>query len=240
MKHRYGYILFELVIALSLLAGLMLMSQQWFARQQAVAERNNWELEVQSLLAAIERFWLSERRIPDPLSELVAKGYIADIWRPWGAPWQLESQDNLLRLQTQAPTTSDASWLARQVAGATTNSANEVQFHIWQPIALALRERYLHRIADPMAPEYSAMASDLDMNGYNIKNVATLQTSYLIGTQATVQQAEMTNLRSTEVSATRFSADEASIAGYDVVAVIQRLQQLEQKWQACRAQGGCQ
>lgn len=240
MNHRYGYILFELVVALSLLAGLMLMSQQWFARQQALAERSSWEVEAQSFITAIERFWLSERRVPSPLSELVTKGYIADIWRPWGAPWKLEIQDNLLRLQTQAPTVGDANWLARQVAGASTITDNQVQLHIWQPIGLALRERYLHRVPDPMAPEYSAMASDLDMNGFNIKNVATLHTSYLLGTQATVEQAELANLRSTEVDTTRFSADEAIIAGYDVAAVIQRLQLLEQKWQACRAQGGCQ
>lgn len=240
MRHRYGYILFELVIALSLLAGLMLLSQQWFARQQILAERSSWVVEAKSLITAIERFWLSERRVPGALDELITKGYIADIWRPWGAPWQLDIQDNLVRLQTQAPTTGDANWLAQQVAGASTNPDNEVQFHIWQPIGLALRERYLHRVADPMAPEYSAMASDLDMNGFSINNIATLQASYLIGTEASVEQADLANLRSTEVSAIRFSADEANIAGYDVVAVIQRLQQLEQKWQACLAQGGCQ
>ncbi|MGQ4276294.1 hypothetical protein ACQ5ES_04520 [Pseudidiomarina sp. E22-M8] len=240
MKQRYGYILFELVLALSLLAGLMLMSHQWFARQQAVQERNSWEIEAKSFIAAIERFWLTERRVPTPLSELVSKGYIADIWRPWGAPWVVETQDNLLRLQTQAPTTSDANWLVRHIAGASTNADDEVQLHVWQPIVLALRERYLQRIADPIAPEYNTMDSNLDMNGFSINNVATLQTKVLVGTQATVQQAELTDLRASEVSATNFSANAATIAGYDVLAVIQRLQQLEQKWQACRAQGGCQ
>ncbi|MDN7134742.1 hypothetical protein [Pseudidiomarina terrestris] len=240
MKQRRGYILFELVIALSLLAGVLVMSQQWLVRQHQVQQRQGWELEARNLMTALERFWLEQRRVPDSLSELVSKGYIAEVWQPWGQPWQLSTQANLLRLQTQAPDSTEARWLARRIAGASSTVDDQLQLHVWQPLLLALRERYLHRIPDPDAPEYSAMASDLDMGGFSIKNVGLIEAERLAGQTATLQSATIADLRASEVVVTTLSAAQATVAGYDVVTIIERMQHLEQSWQTCKAQGGCQ
>ncbi len=239
MKHR-GYILFELVLALSLLAGLLVLSQQWMAREQAAQQRSHWQLEAHALLTAIEQFWLSEARLPEPLSELITKGYIAQIWQPWGAPWQLSTQANLLRLQTPAASVSEANWLAQRIAGADVSHTGDLRLHVWQPAVLALRERYLHRIEDPQHPQYSTMAADLNMNGYSVKNAGLVEAQLVVAERASAQHADIDDLRSSSLTAADLTAQQAIIAGYDVQSVVARLQQLEQQWQACRTQGGCQ
>ncbi|WP_417688247.1 hypothetical protein [Pseudidiomarina sp.] len=240
MAKRRGFILMELVIALSLLSALLLFSQRWVT-QQALGSRVAANLPAaQQMLTAIELFWLHERRAPTALSELVTKGYIAEVWQPWAGQWQLLRQENMLRLTLPATDLGLAQRTSEQLPGAHVNADDELALHVFEPIQLALYQRYLHRVADTSAPEYNQMEADLDMRGHTVRNVDGVDAQTVVATRAVLDAATFGNVRATTLAVEDLVADQASLGGHDVVALAQRLEQLQTQWNQCRSNGGCQ
>ncbi|RUO61942.1 hypothetical protein [Pseudidiomarina insulisalsae] len=240
MKRYKGYILFELVIAISLLSALLLFSQQWLLHKSKQQQQQSGVSEAKTLLREIERFWLLERRIPGDLNELVSKGYLSHVWQPWPQPWMLSQEHNMLRLRIAAPDYEQALWLSQQIAGAHVTAADELSLHVFEPVQLALQERYLQRVADPLAPQYNQMEADLDMNGYKITNVDQLDAKVVVARTANLTAAQFELLRANELEVDTLVATQASISGQDLAVLADRVALLQQQWQQCRAAGGCQ
>lgn len=239
MKRRFGFILLELVIALSLFSALLLFSQQWM-QQQFTQSRAALQLPTaQKMLTAIEYFWLQERRPPVALSELITKGYIAKIWQPWSGEWQLQHHQNMLRLLLPAEDLGLAERTSMQLPGAQLNAENEFMLHVFEPIQLALQQRYLHRTASE-APEYNQMEADLDMRGHAVRNLGTLEAERLLADSATLTNANFTALNVTRLNTSELIAEQANFGGYELVSLADRVMQLQLEWQQCRSNGGCQ
>lgn len=242
MKSNRGYILFELVIALSILSGLLLFSQQWLLQQQKRQGNDFSASAAQQFLAAIETFWLAERRTPATLAELVSKGYVAQVWQPWPGEWSIEQYENMLRLRlaVDAGSAGAAQRLSEQVAGAHVTRTGEFMMHVFEPVQLALYKRYLHRYPDAFSPEYNQMQTHLDMNGFSLTNVNEMHANQLISGQAIITEASFENVQATRLEVDDLQAQRAFIGGHNIAQVAQRLKQLQNQWITCRANGGCQ
>lgn len=240
MRNHRGFILIELVIALSLLSALLLFSQRWVTQQQKNMDITVHLNAAQEMLTAIEYFWLHERRAPTNLAELVTKGYIAAVWQPWPGQWQLETQLNMLRLTLPVEDVALARLTSEQLAGAHVNSENELALHVFEPIQLALYKRYLHRSADPSAPEYNRMEADIDMNGHALRAVGEVDTRFVYASSASFDTANFGSVHAETMNVTDLQASNASLGGHDVVLLANRLEQLQMQWNQCRANGGCQ
>ena len=240
MAKRRGFILLELVIALSLLSALLLFSQRWVTQQARSAQFGTNLPAAQQMLSAIEFFWLHERRPPTALSELVTKGYIAEVWQPWAGQWQLSLQENRVRLTLPATDLALAQRTSEQVPGAHVNADDALALHVFEPIQLALYQRYLHRVADTSAPQYNQMEADLDMRGHAVRNVDGLDAQTVVATRAVVDTATFSTMRATTLAVDDLVAEQASLGGHDVVALANRVAQLQLQWNQCRSSGGCQ
>ncbi|RUO74320.1 hypothetical protein CWI80_02970 [Pseudidiomarina sediminum] len=241
MRQPKGYILFELVLGLSLLSLILLSTQQWFLYQRTQQQRQLDVTQAKVFLTAVERFWLQEQRPPAVVSELISKGYLEELWYPWqGAQWQLSEHDQLLRLSLPAEEVEVAQWLTGRIAGAMVNEDGFLQLHVWKPIALVLQHRYLQRFTDPQAPEVNTMQSDLLMDGNAIRNVGTIDAEQVSAPVAIIQQGTFQSLNANQLMVTQLIAEHAQVDGYSVAEMAQRLAQLQQQWQQFQAQGGCQ
>lgn len=240
MGRKRGFILIELVIALSLLSALLLFSQRWLTQQQKSVDITAQLIAAQQMLTAIEYFWLQERQAPTTLAELVSKGYIAAVWQPWAGQWRLETQVNMLRLTLPVEDLALAQRTSEQLAGAHINGANELALHVFEPIQLALYKRYLHRAADPSAPEYNRMEADIDMNGHALRAVDEFDARFVYASSASFETATFGSVQAETMNVTDLQASNATLGGHDVVLIANRLEQLQVQWNQCRANGGCQ
>lgn len=241
MRQHRGYILFELVIGVSLLSLVLLGTQQWFLYQRQQQQRQIDVTQAKLLLVAVERFWLHEKRIPNPLEELVQQGYLEQLWLPWqDADWLVTEQDNLLRLSIPAGNQAEAQWLKGLIVGATLSDDGVFHLHVWKPIALVLQEHYLQRFVDPLNPEVNTMMTDLIMGGHAIKDVGNLEAAKVTVQSALIQQGNYQRLKAARLDVENLQATQALIDGYSVADMAERLQQLQQQWQLFQAQGGCQ
>ena len=238
MKSR-AFVLFELVIALSILTTVLVFSQQWWLRHQRTQQLQNDVHAAEVMLNAIDRFWLTEQRRPNDLPELISKGYVTELWQPWPEPWQLSYNNGLLRLAIQAPSTNQARALAHHLTGADVSARDELRLHVWQPLPVVLNQRFLQRVADPAHPEYQQMETHLDLNGNAIRNVSRVDADIFNGTSVYADLAEIKQLRSDSTETIELVSDNAIIGGFNVKQLLTEFAALQQSWQQCVASGGC-
>lgn len=240
MKTNRAFILFELVIALSLLSALLLFSQQWLSQQAKRQSSQAGLTGAQQLLTAVEVYWLNEGQTPTTLAELVSKGYITKIWQPWEGTWQLQLEQNMLRLSLMGNDLRQTQRLSEQIPGALINSQGALVLHVFEPVQVVLRSRYLQRYSDANVPENNRMETHLDMNGYSIRNIATLHSDSLVANTATIGIAHFSNAQVARLEVNELIAEQAVIDGHDLAQLADRVTLLQSQWEACRAQGGCQ
>lgn len=240
MKRRnYGFVLLEIFAAIALLGGAMLIAGQWWQAEAQRKLRLQWIADAQQIAASLALFWLSEQRPPASLTELITTGYLQPVSEPWRRSWQLETGNELSYVTLQAPDATRAAWLGGQLPQAFT-AGNQVRMAVWRPFSLDASDDYLHRVAIAGSPELNQLETGLDINGHDLLNGNYVQADHMLtynvqSQVATVQSAAVQTLNSTEISATYVTTRETSMAQLQ-----NQLQELQDLWQQCQAQGGCQ
>lgn len=239
MQVMRGFLLLEFIAVLSLCAGLLLISGQWWQHQQRLEQRQHWLQHTEYLLQAAEQFWLQQGRPPVAVSELLSEQQLAGLSLPWQQNWQLHHHDSLLRWQITAPSQAQAAWFAGQFQGAT-QAAQVVSISQWQPLAQSNYDDYLHRVARPDKPHLNQLASHLDMRDHGLVGIGNLTAQKasiadLSGHQLMVSDARIHTLHAEQL----FVARVQTPAG-DLQRLVERIDAYAALWQECVHAGGCQ
>ncbi|RUO78256.1 type II secretion system protein [Pseudidiomarina taiwanensis] len=235
-----GFVLLELIVALTLIGvGLMFLGQ-WYAQQQQLSTRQTWVYDTELLISALQTQWQQTHKVPSDLSQLSHPDGSSGFVEPWQQTWQVLPQAEHLQLQIAAPNHAEARWFASQLPGARAVQ-EQVFIEVLEPdySQVANAERFLHRQPQPQQPELNEMQVDLQMNGHALTNVSQLQAT----------SASVTMVQSDLVQTSDFSATHARIEHLEVDSLIspegsllqlkQQLDLLQALWNSCVAQGRC-
>lgn len=235
-----GFILFELIIALTLIGATLLFIGQWSQHRQQIELRQGWLNDTEKLIEIVGEYWRQQAIMPSDLSQLPETFGIEQLQTPWQRIWQLAPQGQTLMLTMEAPSSAEASWFAGRLAGAQV-VGQQLQVTILPPLfqRSGSPERYLHRIAVPSQPELNQLEVHLDLNGFDVTNVGLFD-----GTDGRLQNVQSTTLASQSLVANRLTVDTINVGDLvtpngDLREFMESLDRLQALWDSCVAQGGC-
>ncbi|RUO41456.1 hypothetical protein CWE22_04640 [Pseudidiomarina aestuarii] len=243
MKIRGGYILFELIIALALIGSALLLFGQWLSRSPTnLGGQAKWLADTEVLMEATRQYWFQTGVAPESVEQLQATGYLPTIQSPWGRPWSFNATNNvnsrLLALQIQAPSVGEAQWLKTQLSSVVVQH-HTVSLMIWQPISDIHAARYVHRVPRTDIPELNQLATHLDFSAHDIRQVGTVEATDITVDQVQADRMLVRNLTGTWLTAEHIETQTFNTLDGSYYTLRNQLQQLQQLWDQCVANGGC-
>ncbi|KFZ31489.1 hypothetical protein IDSA_01880 [Pseudidiomarina salinarum] len=230
--------LLELLAAIALLGGAMLIAGQWWQAEAQRKLRLQWIEDARRIAASLELFWIDEQRPPAGIDELIATGYLQPVSMPWQQSWQIEPGSRLSYVTLQGPDATRTAWLSSKLPQSFT-SGTQLRLAVWRPFSPEESDGALYRVAVAGEPELNQMGTALDMNNHDVLNggyvqAAEMKTSSLASQTATIQSATVQSLSSTGINATYVTTSQTSIA-----QLAADLAELRDLWQQCRTDGNC-
>lgn len=239
MRRYSGFLLLELMAAITLVAGLLLVVGQWWQHQQRLEQRQQWLQHTEYLLQRAEQFWLQQGRPPTAINELLAPQELNQLALPWQQPWQLVAADSVLNWRITAPSQQQASWFSSQFQAAS-QSGQQVSIQQWGPLSSAPQDQYLHRVARPEQPELNSMQTHLHMQGHNVLGIGTLSAAKAGFQQLSSDSVLVNSARIIELQTDLLTATSVQTPYGDLQILLERIEDFDALWQECRAGGGCQ
>lgn len=242
MRTEQGFILFELIVALTIIGSALILFGHWLTLAPTERGQAKWIADTEVLIEATRQYWFATGVAPDSVQQLEAAGFITEIQTPWERSWTFNSTNNqnnrMVALQIQAPSAPDAQWLKTQLPTAVVQHLM-VSVMIWQPISEIHAARYLHREARPDAPELNQLATDLDVNGYALSNVGEVSATAVQTEHLDADALVVRNLTGTWLTADTVTTQALNTIDGNYYAFRNQLQNLQQLWDNCVATGGC-
>lgn len=243
MKSRTGFILFELIIALTLIGSALMLFGHWLSKAPTEPPgQAKWLADTEVLLEATRQYWFSNGVPPISVEQLQQDGYLTEIQTPWERRWTFNSTNNLsdrlLAIQIQAPSVADAQWLKTQLPSVVVQH-HTASMMVWQPISEIHAARYLHRIPRTDKPELNQLDTDLDFAAHDIRRVGMLEASEISMDQVDAESLIVRNLTGTWLTADTVTTQALNTLDGNYYSLRNQLQQLQQMWDQCVASGGC-
>lgn len=243
MKSRTGFILFELIIALTLIGSALMLFGHWLSRAPAEPQgQAKWLADTEVLIEATRQYWFSNGVPPTSVEQLQQDGYLTDIQTPWERSWTFNSSndlnDRLLAIQIQAPSVADAQWLKTQLPSVVVQHLM-ASMMVWQPISEIHAARYLHRVPRTDEPELNQLNTDVDFGAHDIQRVGVLEASEVTMDQVSAENLIVRNLTGTWLTADTVTTQALNTLDGNYYSLRNQLQQLQQMWDQCVASGGC-
>ncbi|HET8817818.1 MAG TPA: type II secretion system protein [Pseudidiomarina sp.] len=243
MRAKSGYILFELIIALTLIGSALMLFGQWLSKAPSVQPAPaKWIADTEVLLEATRQYWYVTGVPPTSIEQLQQNGFMTEITSPWGRSWTFNSANNLndrlIALQIQAPSIAEAQWLKTQLSSVVVQH-HTVSIMVWQPISEIHAARYLHRVPRTDSPELNQLHTDIDFANHDIQRVGQLDANDVNMDEIRADQLIVRNLTGTWVTVDTITTQSLNTLDGNYYQLRNQLQQLQQLWDQCVASGGC-
>jgi filamentous hemagglutinin len=174
-KTQRGFTLAELAIVTVITGVTAMYGMEYAENQERYANVEKAVQDLKALQHSYNQFYLEERRFPADIPEMVDLGYyVGDTVSPFNTTYIGEPGAKGFRFRIDANEDSYALTMSDIISGSTLSAATEVSVEVPIPTLGTIAAQYLHRVTVAGHPEYNSMQTNLDINGFDINSIGTL------------------------------------------------------------------
>ncbi|WP_417659662.1 type II secretion system protein [Pseudidiomarina sp.] len=233
-----GFVLLEIITAVVIMSGLLMIATQARQIHQQQQERQKWIDDTEMIRDAATIYWAKHLTPPTAVDDLLAPEDIAYLNYPWQQSWSFIEYENWLELTLQAPTRAKADWLSGQVPGSMSRGTEFILI-IWPPTIASAGEQYLHRLPMMDQEHLNSMATDLDMAEFDITAVSALDAQTIEAKTLIAQELEVIALKASELTVQTVYALDVITPATSMTELRTRVDEYAQLWRNCQLQGLC-
>lgn len=185
-----GFTLVELTTVIAILGLIAYFAAPQISTNARVDRVNTVEGDIEAMKQAYNAFYTDFRRAPVDLAELVDEEYYqGQTVSPFNTDYQLIPEANGASFQVVSPNSTILNLLDDRISSSDIVGTNTIQVTTPEPLLSTIASQFLHKVEVDGQPELNQMETNIDANGNNIINVATLIADNLESTTITTEEA---------------------------------------------------